>query len=143
MAQSEWAYEMSNEEILKEFRRACAQSGTANRGLVIDVMGPAYAKEVRYLNGVLLAKLEGIKPPFKRNDTVKVKPDGEVRPADWWGQPLLRDQKQIISRIHYDGNGKWLLEFQDIPREQEGYPQFNANGFILASKAKKRKGVTK
>ena len=128
---SQWAYEMDNESLIREFARACAQSGTSNSGLVIDAMGSLYAEEVRYLKGVLLARLEGVKPPFKRNNIVQAKSAKEVHSTDWV-RSLPSDSHQKIRRIHYDGNGKWLLEFKGIPVGERGYPQFNANDFLVS-----------
>ena len=56
---SQWAYEMSNEELVKDLMRTCARAGTAGSGLVIDVTGPYVAAEAQYLKGVILSRLAG------------------------------------------------------------------------------------
>ncbi len=131
---SQWAYGLPNKELVEEFARACAQSGMSNSGLVIDVMGSVYyAEEVRYLKGVLLARLEGAKPPFGRGDIVKTKTGKNVYSVEH-AYSLPHNQRQIISRIYYDG-GRWLLKFKGVPAGERGYPRFNADEFVLKSSA--------
>lgn len=132
---AKWAYEMSNEELVDAFANACAASGTANSGLVIDITGPAKASRACYFRGVLLARLEGQKPPFNLSDAVQTKSDKEVRAANHWrcGGVVSHDVQQRIRKIHYGGNGRWFLEFENIPEGEEGYPQFEAEKFVRVS----------
>jgi len=129
---SKWAYEMSDKELIDDFGKACAESGVSNSGICIDPMGPYHAERARYLGGVLLARTERLKPPFNRGDVVKIKSGRDVHPQDYWsGSSLAHDKDQTIRRIHYCGDDKWLLEFEDIPRGERGIPRFNADDFIL------------
>lgn len=128
---SKWAYEMSDKELIDEFGKACAESGVSNSGLCIDPMGPCDAEEARYLRGAVLARIEGLKPSFKRGDVVQIKSGRDAHPQDYWGSSLAHDKDQTIRRIHYCGDDKWLLEFEDIPRGERGILRFNADDFIL------------
>jgi hypothetical protein len=130
---SQWAYDMSNGELIDAFAQACAKSGVSNSGLCIDPWGPLHATEAYYLKGVLLARMEGLKPPLKRGDVVRSKSDQNVHSVDYLGPSLAHDSDQTIHRINYGGNGKWLLEFFDVPREERGIPQFNIDDFVLKS----------
>lgn len=129
---SQWAYEMNNETLVKEFADACAKAGTACSGLVIDVRGPEYVEEAQYLKGVLLARLDGLKPPFKRDDTVRPA-QKNIRAVDWWGGVLPEKPSFKIVRIYYAGKGQWLLAFQGIPEGDRGYPKFDTLNFVLDS----------
>ena len=110
---AQWAYEMDNRTLLKEFWMACARAGVSGSGLVIDVAGPSNAEEARYLKGVLLARLEGKKPPFKRGDVVN---------------PVGGGQPRTIERIHYNGGDQWSLEFEGISLDRWSRP--DANQFV-------------
>ena len=131
---TKWAYEMSNRELVDAFASACARSGFSNSGLVIDDAGPSLAAEAGYLKGVLFARLEGKNPPFSRGDAVRNKTGGDVHAENKYSYLLPSDSRQQIRRIHYKGSGKWLLEFKDIPEDEErGYLLFNANDFVAES----------
>jgi len=133
---SEWAYEMSNKDIIDAFGKACAQSGVSNSGICIDPMGPYHAGEAHYFRGVLLARLEGLEPPFNRGDVTKVKSGQRIRPVDWGMEPLPESRSHFtITRIHYDGNGKWFLEFEGVSGER-GQSRFDADGFVPKNAAK-------
>lgn len=128
-----WAYEMTNEGLIQAFARACAEAGLSSSGLVIDLMGPAHASEARYLKSVLLARLEGQKPPFSRGDVVHSKSGASIRAVEYGTLSATPGPHEIL-RIHYEGNGKWLLEIRDIPEGTEGTwgtPKFPAEEFVL------------
>lgn len=124
------AYEMTNEELLREFGQACAEAGLSNSGLVIDVMGPVHVGEARYLKGVVLARLDGQKPPFSCEDVVQSKSGGEVRAVGYGGLFAISGSHEIF-RVHYLGNEKWLMELRDIPEATRGTLMFPAEEFIL------------
>jgi len=130
---SEWAYDMSNGELIDAFANACARSGASNSGLCIDPMGPWHAADARYFKSVLLARLEGLKPPFKRGDVVKTKSGQGAHSMDYWGPSMPHNAHQTIHRIYYDGNGRWLLDFEGISSKERRDPQFNADDFVLES----------
>jgi len=125
---SQWAYEMSNADLLQAFARACAEAGVAISGFVLDPMGPLHADTAHYLKGVLLARLEGIKPPFSRDDIVQSKSEKEVRPEDFRGLSAAPGP-QKIRRIYYEGSGKWLLEFEGVPDGRNGTSIFLTEKF--------------
>ncbi|MCG7851022.1 MAG: hypothetical protein MIO92_00715 [Methanosarcinaceae archaeon] len=129
---SQWAYELPNESLIKEFMQACGRSGAANSGLVFDAFGPTYASKVRYLKGALLARLDGVEPPFCPGDIVQVqaKSDNKVHDSDY-RTSLPHGSQQKVQKIHYGGNEKWFLEFTGIPEGDKGCPLFDACGFIL------------
>ncbi len=127
------AYEMTNEELLREFGQACAEARLSNSGFVVDVMGPVHASEARYLKGVVLARLDGQKPPFSRGDVVQSKSGDGARAVGWHGRLSGASEPHEIFRVHYLGNEKWLLEFRNLPEGMEGTPLFQAEEFVLVS----------
>lgn len=125
-----WAYDMPHEELLRNFADACAEAGTANSGFVFDIMGPVHVANARYLKGVLLSRLEGKQPPFKRGNMVQPKAGSTgVHAEAYWGISVLPGVAQTITKIHYEGNGRWLLQFKGIPEGARGFPQFKAEEF--------------
>ena len=124
------AYEMTNKQLLWVFGQACFQAGVSNSGLVIDMMGPVYESAARYLNGVVLARLDGKSPPFSSGDIVQSKSGEAVRAVGYEGLFVVSEPHEIF-RIHYLGNEKWLLELRDIPEATRGTPMFPAEEFVL------------
>jgi len=131
---SQWAYEMSNRELLSAFAEACARSGLSNSGIIMSFTGSMDAERARYLRGVLLSRLDGLKPPFKPGDVVKPSGNG-VSPVSWrhGHTPLPQDKHQKILSILYAGNGDWLLELEGTQEGEYGRPQFNAKAFVLVA----------
>lgn len=140
------AYERSNEALLEAFARARAHVGASNSGLVSDPLWREWRDEARHLKRVLLSRLEGQKPPFKQSDVVQPK-TGETRnsvnffgnvpesvhSADYWGTKVTGPQK--IHKIHYAGEGKWLLELEGFPTGERGFPLFHAEEFVAMPSA--------
>lgn len=67
-----WAYDMSNEELLKACWDATVQAGVSNSGLVMGFGGNFHQTEAFYLYGVALSRLNGKRPPFAPGDKVCV-----------------------------------------------------------------------
>ncbi len=111
---SQWAYEMSHEELVNYFMRICARAGTASSGLVIDVTGLYEAAEAKYLKGVLLARLDGQKPPFKREEEIEVTADSVYV---YHGRNLKKGEHLTIERIYYQDK-KWFVTFKGIEGEE-------------------------
>lgn len=133
-----WAYEMSNRELVNDFANACARAGISGSGLVIDCAAGYNFSEMHYLRGVMLARLEGKTPPFKRDDVVEVNKDFASSINDWkyTTQKLERGTRKKIQRIHYCGGDDWQLEFGNCPIKEGkyffGYYLFNAKDFVKA-----------
>jgi|GEM_PF-1975765 len=106
------AYDMTNKELVAASMNACAQAGTAQSGLVIDVMGPSHLSRAHYLKGVLLSKLDGQSPPFKEMDVVEPISQEEVRPDRGWESVIAPGSPQQITQVQYKGDGEWLLFFR-------------------------------
>jgi hypothetical protein len=127
-----WAYAMSNVELLNEFCRYYAKAAVSNSGLVISCFGSYEADEANYFKGVLLARLDGVKPPFKRGDVVSPKTNNDVHSVGWRDrQKLSGDATQTISRIYYEGSGCWLLMFHGAEWGEGGYPKYDSSEFKL------------
>ncbi len=126
---SQWAYEMSNRDLLRTFTEACAEAGVSCSGIVFDPGASLVVRRFRYLEGVLLSRLDGVKPPFKPGDVVQAK-DGAA--ADLKGHWLPPPPGELtVQRVHYAGGGDWLLEFKGIPQDHNGaYPTFIAKGVV-------------
>lgn len=111
-----YAYDMPNEELLKEFTRAAAEVGIASSGLCIDVMANLKFEEFNYLKGVVLSRLEGLKSSFTRGDKVVVKSGITSRPRSPNFSPALKsdmDEALVVSRTHYTDK-EWFLEFRNL-----------------------------
>lgn len=123
-----WAYDYTDKELVQEFTQATARAGTSNSGLVIDFMAGSHRAEAYYLQGVLLARLAGVKPAFNRNETVKlIQPNmaGHV-PSENSVSSEYSDHRYTttfnypkekefvtIERIWYIKD-KWYLQFKEI-----------------------------
>ena len=114
----QWAYEMSNEELVKDLMRTCARAGTAGSGLVIDVTGPYVAAEAQYLKGVILSRLAGQKPPFKRDETVEVAVD---RICSYPGRDLKRGEQLEVRRIYFEDQD-WKVAIKGIENDDRVIP---------------------
>jgi hypothetical protein len=75
---NKWAYDMSDEELIR------------------------HARISGYLKGVLLSRLEGLKPPFRPGELVWYK----------YGQSTLLCDREEIKEIYYIA-GSWFLKFTD------------------------------
>ena len=128
---AEWAYEMGNKDLVSEFGRVCGRSGSSNNGCAIDCSGSMWAEEARYFKGVLLARLEGAKPPFKPGDKVKVGKNNTARSTDWRCEfSLPPNSSHKIHRIHYGGEGKWFLEIKNPSPQKEDRSLFDLGHFV-------------
>ena len=126
MSQNE--YELTNEELLDAFLQAVARAGVSNSGLVFDAMAGHERAEAAYLNGVVLSRLDGVKPPFSRG--------AQVAPKEAASVPVLsvnrgrhghrvyigpeKKGKYTVNRVVYEGNAKWSLYFKEV--EEYRYP---------------------
>ena len=121
---------MSGEDLLNVFFRACAQAGISNSGLVMSFSASDDINEASYFKGVVLARLEGAKPPFRRDDVVRLNSDAVV--SLWNKKPSFSpDEPKKIERIYYTINQRnrernWLLRLDDGSL-------FDARYFVLAS----------
>ena len=66
-------YDLKFEELLNRYTNVCARLGVSNSGLVISFGGTHLYDEMLYLRGVLIAKYNGLTPPFKRGDEIRPK----------------------------------------------------------------------
>jgi hypothetical protein len=147
-------YELSKQELLSEFARACAHVGVSGSGIVIDLAAEIHRQNMSYLYGAVLARLDQAVPPVKSG--AKVKPNKkEVRPngESWRINPSPRQlPKNLTVRIvYYRGENKWEYEFaeeiegktaykdgeydQDGSREWLVPLRFNAEDFDLVEEA--------
>jgi len=127
----QWAYEMTHQDLVTEFADVCARLGTVNSGLVISMTGSSrHARDVQYLEGVLMARLDGVQPPFKRDHVVHAKIKNGATSMGLSRIVLKQDQPVTIHRIHYD-KGRWLLEFRGVSNRERESPLFSASDFVL------------
>ncbi len=115
---SKWAYEMSNEKLVEELMQTCARAGTAGSGLIIDITGPYAAAEAQYLKGVLLSRLAGQKPPFKRGETVEVAVD---RVCSYPGRDLKRGEQLEVQRVYFEDQ-IWKVAIKGIEDNEKVIP---------------------
>ncbi len=118
------AYDLENEELLRMFMNACARAGVSGSGLVIDPSAGYELAEAHYLKGVVLARMEGKRPPFKAGD--EIISESGVRET-YSTLAIPPKQKLGVRRIYYMGGDDWSVEFP----EYSGHP-YPADKFILA-----------
>ena len=126
----ETAYDWPNEKLVEYFMDACARAGISNSGLVIDFMAGSNFDEAHYIKGIILSRLDGKTPSFKRNDVVVIKANIRTISAKQSRGPDIGHNKNFtIWRVHYD-NGRWFLEFEGI-RGDRGTALYDAEKFEL------------
>lgn len=115
---SKYAFDMSNEELLDDLVYAAAKAGSANSGGVFDVAGPMYVEEFKYLRGVVLSRLEGQTPPFRRGDTLTLKAKVQGRRVyakdckdHSTSKYLVEGESLTVYRMWYFGSGNWKVTF--------------------------------
>ena len=123
MAQ-ESAYNLDNEGLLKIFMNACARAGVSRSGLVIDPPAGYELAEAHYLKGVVLARMEGKRPPFKAGD--EIISESGVREG-YSTLAIPPKQKLRVRCVYYKGSNNWSVEFPGL--SGGSYP---AEKFVLA-----------
>lgn len=95
---------------------ACARAGFSGSGAVIDPSARSDLSAAHYLKGVLMARLDGVKPPFNPGDELYPK-NIITRPSDrnhWQrsrdGRPLS-PPGLVIKELHYVGKDCWDIIF--------------------------------
>lgn len=106
-----YAYDMTNEQLLEAFVKAAAEAGIAGSGLCIDIMAGCKFAEFGYLKGVVLSRLEGLKPPFTRGDEVVAKPGITTQPRYPNYDPALKSDTVLVVFRAYYMDKKWFLGF--------------------------------
>ena len=108
-------YEWDADTLLVCFMRACVRVGS-NSGAFSPSTGNDLG-EAHYLQGVVLARIKGVKPPFS--------PGAQVRPKKPIVSPSLRNdykrsksprelpQVLTVRRVNYLGSNAWTLIFQE------------------------------
>jgi len=116
------AYEIDHTELVNKFRKAAAQAGVSTSGLVIDMGGGYNVLNANYLQGAVIARIEGVQPPFSPDNRLRPK-DKEIRCYD---TPRVIGKEEVVTvkRVYYEGSGKWTVEI-------EGTDLFNDRGYIL------------
>lgn len=149
---AKWAYDLSNSELLGKLVNVAARAGISGSGLVIDCGSQSYFSDLRYLKGVVLARLEGKKPPFKTGDRVFPVEGKTVTGKclstygrDWWPKDYVFNDSAEVVGIIYLGNDEWEIclkgfcsDFDDGDRFQKGGGppvRFNAKEFVLAEQS--------
>lgn len=75
------------------------ESAAINVGSTISHPRNRTVHELSYLSGVLLARLEGVTPPFNEGEIVRLKKPKHA----------FATVEQVIKRVHYSGEGWWSL----------------------------------
>ena len=126
-------FTLTNGELVHELVNASARAGVSGSGLVIDLSGSDDLNRARYLQRVVLARLDFKAPPFKPGDKVQAK-DPKVIPSDRNQYPRCRNKRDFsspvtIKEVHYFGLGyhgelRWdviFAERNDVTCDKESY----------------------
>jgi hypothetical protein len=110
-------FEMEPRQLVNRLMDACARAGIANSGLCIDITAGIKIREAHLLKAAILAKMEGVTPPFKTGDRVRVAQSQCFSAAaeGWEGRRIAPEETLTVRGVFYKGNGGWLLEFKEIP----------------------------
>jgi hypothetical protein len=123
-------YQLSNQESLDRFRNAKREERLAEAIEKKNVLGD----EMVYWYGVLLARLEGMIPPFRPGDEVVVKSGCGLVSSPAPDGPTIPDDDSCVyevDRVWYYG-GTWFLEFA-LMGTPECRPYYVAEFFEMAS----------
>lgn len=116
MSNGHTAYDDKIEVLLDRLIQASARAGVSGSGLVISASTGHDALFVQYLRGAVLARLEGVTPPFKPQDRVRAQST-----VYGCGQKTIKqDEVLTVERVFY-GRGHWTLEFKEFsPFDRDG-----------------------
>ncbi|MEK7180397.1 MAG: hypothetical protein AAB706_02890 [Patescibacteria group bacterium] len=103
-----WAYDYSNDELVKAVIQQAAQAGISNSGVMFDFTAGYRLGELRYLRGVLLARLDNVRPPFEIGQVVEARKGRYI---------------YTVQRIFYEGSNKWILSFRGAEENQYYYAE--------------------
>jgi len=117
--QSTIAYDLNNEDLLDRFVNACVKAGISCSGLVIDPCADYDHMNAKYLRGVVLARLEGQKPPLASGTKVIV-PEGRKVTGILYNQEILFPGTIFtVERVFFFGKGNWCVELR---KKQDLFP---------------------
>jgi hypothetical protein len=112
-------YEWETQRLLSEFMNACAKAGTSNSGLVISFSAASDLQDAHCLRGVVLARIDGVKPQIKPGDQVKPVQDNDINPAPSNGYNSSRSRARklpdvlTVESVRYMGGDRWELVFKE------------------------------
>ncbi len=109
------AYEQDNIQLLDRLINASAKAGVSQSGLIFSPMTNIDVLNLAYLKGVVLARLEGVKPPFSPQTKVEV-PEGQTARGVCEQEVLEPLTRLTVERVFYLGGGNWGFQF----REKQG-----------------------
>jgi len=111
-------YAWNTEKLLSEFMNACARTGISNSGLVISFSAETDHSRAHYLRGVVLSRIEGVRPPVQPGDQVQPKSEA-ITPSQSNGWKRSIHHKRAlpdvltVKTVHYFGNDRWELVFRE------------------------------
>lgn len=125
------AYEYTNAELLQRLMDASGRAGISHHPRSADHLLGSHWNEAQYLGGVVLSRMDGKTPPFKRGDLVKFKPDSKsLRVLAYWFPKSDPKGTYTVARVHYK-NSNWLLELQGVNWKLESLARCSAEEFDL------------
>lgn len=108
-------YELSNLELLDLFCRAAVEANVSEPSLVTNTDATPELRQYAYARGVVLARLDDVKPPARSSDVTRLKGTvgalksnnrvGGRRPTVWKGE------LKTVTRARYEGGRRWSVEF--------------------------------
>lgn len=120
------SYNWDNETLLTKFMRACMKAGVSGSGLCFDPSAADERADAFFLKRVILARLDGQKPPFQAGDTVSVTGVGGAWPIEGIGYNIPTGNIEVISDLRYNGKEVWSVKLKNRDRQL-----YLAKNFIL------------
>lgn len=105
-------FEMKNEDLIVAFMTAISNADAAREDITSTKDISAVIQKRNYLSGAILARMEGIVPPFQKGDPVRLK-----HPAGAMGSA-----SGTVERFYYFGEGMWRITLLE---NQWSYPATN------------------
>jgi len=127
-------YELSESELVKEFRQACIKLGMSGGVLTFNPAEIWDMIEVEYLQGAVLARLRKLTPPFQPGDRVREDlPTKLIGGAERGPTP---GEEHIVDRMFFDGE-RWLVSWKGHPHPLDRHQQrrewrFDATSLVLS-----------
>ena len=124
-------YSWDTATLLSKFMDACGRAGFSNCGLVISPTADNDLADAHYLRGVVLARIDQVKPPFVAGDRVGAK-SLLVKPVSVMHWRLDGSQRHLphqltVAKVIYCGSSRWQVLFRE-KTEQTASQEWDEDG---------------
>lgn len=130
-------FKMEDVLLVNRFMNICTQAGISRSGLCLDIAANTKLREAHLFKAAVLARIEGVTPPFEAGNKVKIAKNRCFSAAakGWRGTRIEPGIIVTVDGIFYEGKGKWFLDFKETPHETDSLSdaQYGAEFFEKAN----------